>query len=90
MTKGKFLYHASLLVNANLENLQNSLNWQPAYPETDKKLVKSHRDPVINLSAIYPVTIGKVKQYFLNEIIEFIQPQQTIHINKWDELKDFI
>ncbi|MCA9733380.1 lipoate--protein ligase family protein [candidate division KSB1 bacterium] len=90
MTKGKFLYHASLLVNANLENLHNSLNWQPAYPETDKKLVKSHRDPVINLSAIYPVTIGKVKQYFLNEIIEFIQPQQTIHINKWDELKDFI
>ncbi|KAA3660297.1 MAG: lipoate--protein ligase family protein [Calditrichaeota bacterium] len=89
MTQGKFLYHACLLVHANLEDLRNSLNWQPNYPDEDKKLVKSHRDPVINLNDIYPVTIEHIKHRFTVEIKKLLQPQQILHIRNYNEFKDF-
>ena len=43
LTKNKFLYHASLLVNSNLDNLENCINWTPDYPE------KNRLQPVVDM-----------------------------------------
>ena len=42
-------YHASLLVESDLSQLQKMIEWNPAYPEDDRRLVHSVRSPVTRL-----------------------------------------
>ncbi|KAA3610593.1 MAG: lipoate--protein ligase family protein [Calditrichaeota bacterium] len=90
MTQGKFLYHASLLVNSKLENLQNCINWNPQYPADSKKLVKSERDPVINLAEIYPVTIDNIKVKLVENAKILLKPKKTIFISDPEHLEFYL
>ena len=42
-------YHASLLVCSDLDLLQRMIEWNPEYPEDERRLVKSVRSPVTRL-----------------------------------------
>ncbi len=86
LTGGKFRFHASLLVNSDLKVLRNCLNWQPQYPPGDKKLVQSHRDPVINLHDIYPVTIDIIKENLIRKMKVLLNPGQIIFITDREQL----
>ncbi len=49
-----FFYHASLLFDANLDELKKVILWEERYPEGSKKIVKSHRSEVSNLAWLSP------------------------------------
>ena len=89
ITREKFLFHASVLINSDLNQLQNCINWEPNYPEVDKKIVHSIRDEVINLSQIHSISMNEVKQRFIGEIKEIIKPDQTLVISEESQLTFF-
>jgi len=89
LTRDKFLFHASLLINSDLEQLRGCINWEPNYPEADKKIVHSIRNEVINLSQINPISLNEVKQRFISEIKEIIKPNQTLLISEESQLAFF-
>lgn len=89
LTGGKFRYHASLLVQTDLQRLRNSLNWQPEYPADDKKLVQSHRDPVTNLNDLYPVTIDTIKEQMIGATSRLVNPDHIVRMNSRNHLDKF-
>lgn len=89
LKKGKFFYHASLLVDTNLQNLYNCINWNPNYPKQDGKFVKSIRSRVRNLNQLYPITIEHVKENVLRKFKQRLNPNQTIIINDIHQLSYF-
>ena len=90
IANGRFLYHASLLVHADLDNLNKSINWYPNYPSKSGRFVKSKRDKVINLSQLYPVTMEEVKLNIFKNMKRVLNPSQTIHVSDESQLDYFI
>ena len=69
ISKGIFHYHASILVNTDLNKLNGSINWDPIYDKNDKTFVKSVRSKVINLTHISTdFNLEKSKDLILNKI----------------------
>ncbi len=52
VSKNNFFYHASLLVDADLEELHRIILWEEKYPDQAQKYVKSVRSKVCNLSSV--------------------------------------
>ncbi len=61
----KFFYHASLLVNADLEQLRKVIKWEENYPENIRIPVQSKRSEVTNLSYGLSLSIEEVKEKIL-------------------------
>lgn len=90
LTKTKFLYHASLLLNTNLDDLKNCINWNPPYPDSDQKIVRSNHDDVINLAELYPISLEEIKERFIFQIREIFSPKNTLRISKESQLEYFL
>ena len=89
ITNGKYFYQAFLLINANLENLYHSINWNPNYPVKNGTFVRSKRDNVTNLSQLYPVTMDKVQLRIFNHMKKVLNLYQTICITDENQLDYF-
>jgi len=66
----KFFYHASLLINSNLKELEKVINWEEEYPENTRSPIRSKRSKVTNLSSYAPLTINMVKEKILNNFLQ--------------------
>jgi len=65
-----FFYHASLLINSNLKELEKVINWEEEYPENTRSPIRSKRSKVTNLSAYAPLTIDMAKEKILNNFLQ--------------------
>lgn len=90
LTKTKFLYHASLLLNTNLDDLKHCINWNPPYPDSDQKIVHSKHDDVINLTELYPISQEEIKEQFVFQVREIFSPKNTLRISKESQLEYFL
>ncbi len=66
----KFFYHASLLINSNLKELEKVIKWEEKYPENTRSPIRSKRSKVTNLSAYTPLSIDMVKEKILNNFLQ--------------------
>jgi len=66
----KFFYHASLLINSNLKELEKVIKWEGKYPENTRSPIRSKRSKVTNLSAYTPLSIDMVKEKILNNFLQ--------------------
>ncbi len=90
---GKFFYHASLLINSNLKELEKVINWEEEYPENTRPPIKSKRSKVTNLSSYTPLTIDVVKEKILKSFLQtfIIEENNVIKIynnNDFKKIKD--
>lgn len=69
----KYLFHCSLLVSTDLQELNKVLEQNPDYSLSSKKIVESVRSTVINLTEVDPtITMDKIKSSLKNIITNFI------------------
>jgi len=73
----KFFYHASLLINSNLKELEKAINWEEEYPENTRSPIRSKRSKVTNLSSRTPLTINKVKEIILNNFLQSLKIKEN-------------
>ena len=73
----KFFYHASLLINSNLKELEKAINWEEEYPENTRSPIRSKRSKVTNLSSHTPLTINKVKEIILNNFLQSLKIKEN-------------
>jgi len=68
ITKDKFFYHASLLVNSNLTELKRVIKWEESYPDGTGHFVKSNRSEVANLSNFSKdIPIERIKESIIKK-----------------------
>jgi len=68
ITKDKFFYHASLLVNSNLTELKRVIKWEESYPDGTGRFVKSNRSEVANLSNFSKdISIERIKESIIKK-----------------------
>jgi len=68
ITKDKFFYHASLLVNSNLTELKRVIKWEESYPDETGHFVKSNRSEVANLSNFSKdISIERIKESIIKK-----------------------
>ncbi len=75
----RFLYHASLLVDVDLQELQNCLTPKSAYPSA-YRYVKSKRAAVTNLRMLFETDIQRTRQAVLNRFQERLSLNDLNHI----------
>lgn len=68
-----FFYHASLLVNSNLNELKKVIKWEENYPKKIRLPVKSKRSKVTNLLSCSPLAIDMVKEKILNNFLQSLK-----------------
>jgi len=73
----KFFYHASLLINSNLKELEKVINWEEEYPENSRSPIRSKRSKVTNLSSYTPLTIDRVKEKILNNFLQSLKIKEN-------------
>ncbi|HEC93624.1 MAG TPA: lipoate--protein ligase family protein [Candidatus Atribacteria bacterium] len=85
-----FFYHASLLVNSNLNELKKVIKWEENYPKKIRLPVKSKRSKVTNLSSCSPLAIDMVKEKILNKFLQSlkIKKRNVIKFYKNEFYKD--
>lgn len=74
---GKFFYHASLLINSNLKELEKVINWEEEYPENTRSPIKSKRSKVTNLSSYTPLTIDAAKEKILKNFLQTFKIEEN-------------
>jgi lipoate-protein ligase A len=84
----KFFYHASLLINSNLKELEKVINWEEEYPENTRSPIRSKRSKVTNLSSYVPLTIDMVKEKILNNFLQSFKIKENNVIKIYNN--DFI
>ena len=86
----KFFYHASLLINSNLKELQKVIKWVEGYPRDIRIPVKSKRSKVTNLSSWTPISINMIKEKILKSFLQTfkIEENNVIKIYNNDFKKD--
>jgi len=68
ITKDKFFYHASLLVNSNLTELKRVIKWEESYPNGTAHFVKSNRSEVANFSNFSrDISIERIKESIIKK-----------------------
>jgi lipoate-protein ligase A len=68
ITKDKFFYHASLLVNSNLTELKRVIKWEESYLDGIGHFVKSNRSEVANLSNFSKdISIERIKESIIKK-----------------------
>lgn len=68
ITKDRFFYHASLLVNSNLTELKRVIKWEESYPDGTGYFVKSNRSEVANLSNFSKdISIERIKESIIKK-----------------------
>ncbi|MEN3189837.1 MAG: lipoate--protein ligase family protein [Atribacterota bacterium] len=87
-----FFYHASLLVNSDLNKLKKVIKWEENYPKNIRLPVKSKRNKVTNLSSCSPLDIDMVKEKILNNFLLSlkIKEKSVIKIYNLDKLYEKI
>ncbi len=88
----KFFYHASLLINSNLKELEKVINWEEKYPKNTRSPIKSKRSKVTNLSSYTPLTIDAVKEKILKNFLQTFKIEENnvikIYNNNFKKIKD--
>ena len=87
---GKYFYQASLLVNANISHVYNSINWNPHYSRLRKKVVESQRSKVVNLQDVYPISIQEIKKLILEKVQNDLMIRKTMVLKKKNDIYQFI
>ncbi|MCX6097604.1 MAG: lipoate--protein ligase family protein [Caldiserica bacterium] len=68
ITRDRFFYHASLLVNTNLAELKRVIKWEESYPDGTGRFVKSNRSEVANLSSFSrDISIERIKESIIKK-----------------------
>lgn len=68
VTKDKFFYHASVLVNSDLTELKRVIKWEESYPDGTGYFVKSNRSEVANLSNFSKnISIERIKERIIKK-----------------------
>ena len=71
ITRNKFFYHASLLVDSNLTELKRVIKWEESYPYGTANFIKSKRSEVANLSNFSnDISIEKIKESIIKRFEE--------------------
>jgi len=71
ITRDKFFYHASLLVDSNLTELKRAIKWEESYPYGTANFIKSKRSEVANLSNFSKnISIKKIKASIIKRFEE--------------------
>jgi len=73
----KFFFHASLLINSNLKELQKVIKWVEGYPRDLRTPVKSKRSEVTNLSSWTPISINMVKEKILKNFLQTLKIEEN-------------
>ena len=68
-----FLYHASILVNADIETLRSVIKWKEIYPKNTRSVIKSVRSEVINLTDLKPLSMDELKRKILENFIRYLK-----------------
>lgn len=75
----KFLYHASILVSTDIEELKKVIKWDEDYPEGTRNVVKSVRSEVSNLTDFKKIDIEKFENRVLENFISFLRCYAKIY-----------
>jgi len=73
----KFFYHASLLINSDLKELEKTIKWEEKYPKNTRSPIKSKRNKVTNLSSFAPLTIDAVKEKILKSFLQTFKIEEN-------------
>jgi len=73
----KFFYHASLLINSDLKELEKAIKWEEKYPENSRSPIKSKRSKVTNFSSFAPLTIDAVKEKILKNFLQTFKIEEN-------------
>ena len=73
----KFFYHASLLINSNLKELEKVINWKEEYPGNTRSPIRSKRSKVTNLSSYTPLTIDAAKEKILKNFLQTFKIEEN-------------
>ena len=73
----KFFYHASLLINSDLKELEKTIKWEEKYPKNTRSPIKSKRNKVTNLSYYTPLTLDVVKEKILKSFLQTFKIEEN-------------
>lgn len=88
--KNRFmLYHISILINCNLNNLKNSIKWDTDYRNV-RRTIQSKRNEVINLSFFGFISeVNELKNIIINKYKNSLEYKEEVHITSLDDFNIF-
>lgn len=68
ISKDNFFWHATLLINSDLEELKRVIKWEGNYPENSGNFIKSIRSQIVNLREFnHDISMELVEQAIISE-----------------------
>ncbi len=86
----KFLYHASILVDADLDTLTKCIKWDEDYDDSKQRTIRSKRSKIINLSSISNFNMTDIKNNIHDRFVDSLEIKDIIYIDTFSKLELYL